>query len=119
MPIPLPRRSCSGSAWLWGGGCFFAQVRSSIPIQQICAVERVDESAFQQPHMMQILTQDNEGQLHTMYIQCKASSCQGGGTVQQGPWQHGHQSADPVLPTAQSSAEDRACQNPHLGAFML
>ncbi|XP_073169250.1 rasGAP-activating-like protein 1 isoform X3 [Lepidochelys kempii] len=47
------------------------QVRSSIPIQQICAVERVDESAFQQPHMMQILTQDNEGQLHTMYIQCK------------------------------------------------
>ncbi|XP_038229298.1 rasGAP-activating-like protein 1 isoform X1 [Dermochelys coriacea] len=47
------------------------QVRSSIPIQQICAVERVDENAFQQPHVMQILTQDNEGQLHTMYIQCK------------------------------------------------
>ncbi|XP_067406367.1 rasGAP-activating-like protein 1 [Emydura macquarii macquarii] len=47
------------------------QVRSSIPIQQICAVERVDENAFQQPHMMQIITQVNEGQLHTMYIQCK------------------------------------------------
>ncbi|KYO31782.1 rasGAP-activating-like protein 1 isoform X1 [Alligator mississippiensis] len=47
------------------------QVRSSIPIQRICAVERVDENAFQQPHMMQIITQDGEGQLHTMYIQCK------------------------------------------------
>ncbi|XP_030438202.1 rasGAP-activating-like protein 1 isoform X1 [Gopherus evgoodei] len=47
------------------------QVRSSIPIQRIRAVERVDENAFQQPHMMQIITQDNEGQLHTMYIQCK------------------------------------------------
>nr|XP_033811940.1 rasGAP-activating-like protein 1 isoform X1 [Geotrypetes seraphini] len=47
------------------------QVRSSIPIQRICAVERVDENAFQQPHMMQVVTKDNEGQLHTMYIQCK------------------------------------------------
>ncbi|KAH1180244.1 rasGAP-activating-like protein 1 isoform X1 [Mauremys mutica] len=47
------------------------QVRSSIPIQRICAVERVDENAFQQPHMMQIITQDKEGQLRTMYIQCK------------------------------------------------
>ncbi|XP_030073806.1 rasGAP-activating-like protein 1 isoform X3 [Microcaecilia unicolor] len=47
------------------------QVRSSIPIQRICAVERVDENAFQQAHMMQIMTKDNEGQLHTMYIQCK------------------------------------------------
>uniref|UniRef100_A0A8C0IWH2 RAS protein activator like 1 n=1 Tax=Chelonoidis abingdonii TaxID=106734 RepID=A0A8C0IWH2_CHEAB len=47
------------------------QARFSIPIQRICAVERVDENAFQQPHMMQIITQDNEGQLRTMYIQCK------------------------------------------------
>uniref|UniRef100_A0A8C3SS35 RAS protein activator like 1 n=1 Tax=Chelydra serpentina TaxID=8475 RepID=A0A8C3SS35_CHESE len=47
------------------------QVRSSIPVQRICAVERVDENAFQQPHMMQIITQDNQGQLRTMYIQCK------------------------------------------------
>ncbi|XP_064424382.1 rasGAP-activating-like protein 1 [Latimeria chalumnae] len=47
------------------------QVRSSIPIQRICAVERVDENAFQQQHMMQVITQDNDGQLHTMYIQCK------------------------------------------------
>ncbi|KAG6924029.1 RAS protein activator like 1, partial [Chelydra serpentina] len=54
-----------------GGCCFFAQVRSSIPVQRICAVERVDENAFQQPHMMQIITQDNQGQLRTMYIQCK------------------------------------------------
>ncbi|XP_067861992.1 rasGAP-activating-like protein 1 [Heptranchias perlo] len=47
------------------------QVRSSIPVQRICAVERVDENAFQQLHMMQIITQDNEAQLHIMYIQCK------------------------------------------------
>ncbi|MBN3321243.1 RASL1 protein, partial [Atractosteus spatula] len=47
------------------------QVRSSIPIQRICAVERVDENAFQQQNMMQVITQDNDGQLHTMYIQCK------------------------------------------------
>ncbi|XP_039628169.1 rasGAP-activating-like protein 1 isoform X2 [Polypterus senegalus] len=47
------------------------QVRSSIPIQRICAVERVDETAFQMQHMMQVITQDNDGQPHTMYIQCK------------------------------------------------
>ncbi|XP_072004335.1 rasGAP-activating-like protein 1 isoform X2 [Engystomops pustulosus] len=48
------------------------QVRSSIPIHRICAVERVDENAFQQPNMMQIITQDSEAQGgHIMYIQCK------------------------------------------------
>ncbi|XP_076010315.1 rasGAP-activating-like protein 1 [Genypterus blacodes] len=47
------------------------QVRSSIPIQRVCAVERVDENAFQQQNVMQVITQDNDGQLHTMYIQCK------------------------------------------------
>lgn len=47
------------------------QVKSSIPVQRICAVERVDENAFQQLHMMQVITQDNEAQLHIMYIQCK------------------------------------------------
>ncbi|XP_036383530.1 rasGAP-activating-like protein 1 [Megalops cyprinoides] len=47
------------------------QVRSSIPIQRVCAVERVDENAFQQQHVMQVITQDGDGQLHTMYIQCK------------------------------------------------
>ncbi|XP_035291402.1 rasGAP-activating-like protein 1 isoform X2 [Anguilla anguilla] len=47
------------------------QVRSSIPIQRVCAVERVDENAFQQQHVMQVISQDGEGQLHTMYIQCK------------------------------------------------
>ncbi|RXM98287.1 RasGAP-activating-like protein 1 [Acipenser ruthenus] len=46
-------------------------VRSSIPVQRICAVERVDENAFQQQNMMQVVTQDNDGQLHTMYILCK------------------------------------------------
>ncbi|KAJ0067578.1 hypothetical protein NL108_008603, partial [Boleophthalmus pectinirostris] len=47
------------------------QVRSSIPIQCVCAVERVDENAFQQQNVMQVVTQDNDGQLHTIYIQCK------------------------------------------------
>ncbi|KAM6930431.1 rasGAP-activating-like protein 1 isoform 3-T3 [Xenentodon cancila] len=47
------------------------QVRSSIPIHCVCAVERVDENAFQQQNVMQVITQDNDGQLHTMYIQCK------------------------------------------------
>ena len=47
------------------------QVRSSILIQCVCAVERVDENAFQQQNVMQVITQDNDGQLHTMYIQCK------------------------------------------------
>lgn len=47
------------------------QVRSSISVQCVCAVERVDENAFQQQNVMQVITQDNDGQLHTMYIQCK------------------------------------------------
>ncbi|KAF7668987.1 hypothetical protein LDENG_00262310 [Lucifuga dentata] len=47
------------------------QVRSSIPIQCVCAVERVDENAFQQQNVMQVITQDDDGQPHTMYIQCK------------------------------------------------
>uniref|UniRef100_A0A673YWV3 RAS protein activator like 1 n=1 Tax=Salmo trutta TaxID=8032 RepID=A0A673YWV3_SALTR len=47
------------------------QVRSSIPIQCVCVVERVDENAFQQQHVMQVVAQDNDGQMHTIYIQCK------------------------------------------------
>ncbi|KAJ7309609.1 hypothetical protein JRQ81_007663 [Phrynocephalus forsythii] len=47
------------------------QVRTSIPVQHICAVERVDENAFQQPYIMQIITRDNGSQLLTMYLQCK------------------------------------------------
>ncbi|XP_019717440.1 rasGAP-activating-like protein 1 isoform X1 [Hippocampus comes] len=47
------------------------QVRSSMPIHCVRAVERVDENAFQQQNVMQVITQDNDGQLQTMYIQCK------------------------------------------------
>nr|XP_057926493.1 rasGAP-activating-like protein 1 [Doryrhamphus excisus] len=47
------------------------QVRSSLPIHCVCVVERVDENAFQQQNVMQVVTQDDDGQLHTMYIQCK------------------------------------------------
>lgn len=47
------------------------QVRTSVPIQCVCAVERVDENAFQQQNVMQVITQDNDGQLHTIYMQCK------------------------------------------------
>ncbi|XP_051759110.1 rasGAP-activating-like protein 1 isoform X21 [Ctenopharyngodon idella] len=47
------------------------QVRSSILIQRVRAVERVDENAFQLQNVMQVITQDTEGQLHTTYLQCK------------------------------------------------
>ncbi|XP_006901047.1 PREDICTED: rasGAP-activating-like protein 1 [Elephantulus edwardii] len=47
------------------------QVRSSIPVSHIRAVERVDEGAFQLPHVMQVVTQDGAGTLHTIYLQCK------------------------------------------------
>ncbi|XP_056585729.1 rasGAP-activating-like protein 1 isoform X2 [Triplophysa dalaica] len=47
------------------------QVRTSIPIQCVCAVERVDENAFQLQNVMQVVTQDTEGQLQTTYLQCK------------------------------------------------
>ncbi|XP_077651692.1 rasGAP-activating-like protein 1 isoform X3 [Urocitellus parryii] len=47
------------------------QERSSIPVSHIRAVERVDEGAFQLPHVMQVVTQDGAGALHTTYLQCK------------------------------------------------
>ncbi|KAM6166390.1 rasGAP-activating-like protein 1 [Erethizon dorsatum] len=47
------------------------QVHTSIPVPHIRAVERVDEGAFQLPHMMQVVTQDSTGTLHTTYLQCK------------------------------------------------
>uniref|UniRef100_I3M3F9 RAS protein activator like 1 n=1 Tax=Ictidomys tridecemlineatus TaxID=43179 RepID=I3M3F9_ICTTR len=43
----------------------------SIPVSHIRAVERVDEGAFQLPHVMQVVTQDGAGALHTTYLQCK------------------------------------------------
>lgn len=49
------------------------QVRSSIPIQCVCAVERVDENAFQQQNVMQLVTQNNAGEVHIVYIQCKVT----------------------------------------------
>lgn len=65
----------------WRSGFFVdrlsVQVRSSIPVQCVCAVERVDENAFQQQNVMQVITQDNDGQLHTMYIQCKVHGREG------------------------------------------
>nr|XP_025745428.1 rasGAP-activating-like protein 1 isoform X1 [Callorhinus ursinus] len=47
------------------------QMRSSVPVSHIRAVERVDEGAFQLPHVMQVVTQDAAGALHTTYLQCK------------------------------------------------
>ncbi|XP_063051546.1 rasGAP-activating-like protein 1 [Engraulis encrasicolus] len=47
------------------------QVRASIPVQCVCAVERVDENAYQLQNVMQVVTQDSEGHLNTMYLQCK------------------------------------------------
>lgn len=49
------------------------QVCSSIPIQCVRAVERVDENAFQQQNVMQLVTQNNGGEVHIVYIQCKVT----------------------------------------------
>ncbi|XP_058387447.1 rasGAP-activating-like protein 1 [Diceros bicornis minor] len=48
------------------------QTRSSIPVSHIRAVERVDEGAFQLPHVMQVVTRDGAGALRTTYLQCKS-----------------------------------------------
>ncbi|XP_049643729.1 rasGAP-activating-like protein 1 [Suncus etruscus] len=47
------------------------QTRCSIPVGDICAVERVDAGAFQLPHVMQVVTRDGAGTLRTVYLQCK------------------------------------------------
>ncbi|XP_028906132.1 rasGAP-activating-like protein 1 [Ornithorhynchus anatinus] len=62
--------------WLSGEALSYSKspdwtVRSSIPVRRICAVERVDDNAFQQPYTMQVVTLDGEGQLKTLYLQCK------------------------------------------------
>lgn len=62
--------------WLSGETLSYAkspdgQMRSTIPVSHIRAVERVDEGAFQLPHVMQVVTQDGSGTLHTTYLQCK------------------------------------------------
>ncbi|XP_040842890.1 rasGAP-activating-like protein 1 isoform X6 [Ochotona curzoniae] len=62
--------------WLSGESLSYSkstegQARSSIPVSHICAVERVDEGAFQLPHVMQVVTRDGSGPLHTTYLQCK------------------------------------------------
>ncbi|XP_033374136.1 rasGAP-activating-like protein 1 isoform X1 [Parus major] len=43
----------------------------SIPVEQIRAVEQVDKGTFQHPHVLQVVAQDDTGQLHTTYLQCK------------------------------------------------
>lgn len=60
---PVPSPPCSDSP--------LSQMRSSIPVSHIRAVERVDDGAFQLPHVMQVVTQDGAGALHTTYLQCK------------------------------------------------
>ncbi|XP_053815130.1 rasGAP-activating-like protein 1 isoform X2 [Vidua chalybeata] len=49
------------------------QVLGSIPVEQIRAVEQVDKSTFQHPHVLQVVAQDGTGQLHTTYLQCKSA----------------------------------------------
>lgn len=62
-PALAPSPSCSNNP--------LPQTRHSIPVSHIRAVERVDEGAFQLPHVMQVVTQDGAGALHTTYLQCK------------------------------------------------
>ncbi|EPQ01943.1 RasGAP-activating-like protein 1 [Myotis brandtii] len=81
------------------------QMRSSIPVSHIRAVERVDEGAFQLPHVMQVVTQDGSGTLHTTYLQCKVSRRQAGG---RGASLESHLTPDPPLP-----AEPAGCSHTH------
>ncbi|KAM4827369.1 rasGAP-activating-like protein 1 isoform 2-T2 [Thomomys bottae] len=47
------------------------QARTSVAVRNIQAVERVDEGAFQLPHVMQVVTRDEAGAQSTTYLQCK------------------------------------------------
>uniref|UniRef100_A0A8C0U2Y2 RAS protein activator like 1 n=1 Tax=Cyanistes caeruleus TaxID=156563 RepID=A0A8C0U2Y2_CYACU len=49
------------------------QALGSIPVERIRAVEQVDKGTFQHPHVLQVVAQDDTGQLHTTYLQCKSS----------------------------------------------
>ncbi|XP_014109137.1 PREDICTED: rasGAP-activating-like protein 1 [Pseudopodoces humilis] len=49
------------------------QALGSIPVEWIRAVEQVDKGTFQHPHVLQVVAQDDTGQLHTTYLQCKSS----------------------------------------------
>lgn len=62
-----------------------SQMRSSIPVSHIRAVERVDEGAFQLPHVMQVVTQAGAGAPHTTYLQCKVRRPGWGGGRPSGP----------------------------------
>ncbi|XP_015422765.1 PREDICTED: rasGAP-activating-like protein 1 [Myotis davidii] len=86
--------------WLSGETLSYAkspdwQMRSSIPVSHIRAVERVDEGAFQLPQVMQVVTQDGSGTLHTTYLQCKVSRRQAGG---RGASLESHLTPDPPTP---------------------
>ncbi|XP_012869757.1 PREDICTED: rasGAP-activating-like protein 1 [Dipodomys ordii] len=62
--------------WLSGDSLAYAkspegQARVSLAVRCIQAVERVDEGAFQLPHVMQVVTGDEAGAQRTTYLQCK------------------------------------------------
>uniref|UniRef100_A0A673MBL3 RAS protein activator like 1 n=1 Tax=Sinocyclocheilus rhinocerous TaxID=307959 RepID=A0A673MBL3_9TELE len=67
----LLKRFAFKKRYFWLSSETLSYVRSSIPIARVCAVERVDENAFQLQNVMQVITQDTDGQLHTTYLQCK------------------------------------------------
>uniref|UniRef100_A0A4W4EEG4 RAS protein activator like 1 n=1 Tax=Electrophorus electricus TaxID=8005 RepID=A0A4W4EEG4_ELEEL len=67
----LLKRFAFKKRYFWLSSETLSYTRSSITIQSVCAVERVDENAFQVQNAMQVVTQDPEGQLNTMYLQCK------------------------------------------------
>ncbi|XP_023383923.1 rasGAP-activating-like protein 1 [Pteropus vampyrus] len=77
-PASLATRFAFKKRYFWLNGETFSyskspewQTRSTIPVSDIRAVERVDEGAFQLPHVMQVVTQDGAGTRHTIYLQCK------------------------------------------------
>ncbi|ELK15475.1 RasGAP-activating-like protein 1 [Pteropus alecto] len=77
-PASLATRFAFKKRYFWLSGETFSyskspewQTRSTIPVSDIRAVERVDEGAFQLPHVMQVVTQDGAGTRRTIYLQCK------------------------------------------------
>ncbi|XP_078680430.1 rasGAP-activating-like protein 1 [Branchiostoma floridae x Branchiostoma belcheri] len=72
MPFSFKRRYY----WLCNDALAYAkspedQIRTTTMTHRICAVERVDENAFQRPNVFQVIIRDGDGSLSTTYLQAK------------------------------------------------
>ncbi|XP_035690611.1 rasGAP-activating-like protein 1 [Branchiostoma floridae] len=72
MPFSFKRRYY----WLCNDALAYAkssedQIRTTTMTHRICAVERVDENAFQRTNVFQVIIRDGDGSLSTTYLQAK------------------------------------------------